>query len=108
MCSIGVFCDIGALPFASFDRVFWINIALISLAASTFANTIYFLGIEKLGAAEVSSFVFFVPFSAIILSALFLDEKLDVFIILGTVLTLYAVKLLNNITLLKRRRKNVE
>lgn len=102
------FADIGALPFASFDRVFWINIALISLAASTFANTIYFLGIEKLGAAEVSSFVFFVPFSAIILSALFLDEKLDVFIILGTVLTLYAVKLLNNITLLKRRRKSVE
>ena len=100
------FVDISAMPFESMDTIFWINTILISLAASTFSNTIYFLGIEKLGAAEVSSFVFLVPFSAIILSAIFLGEKLDLFIILGTVLTLFAVKLLNNITILKRRRKS--
>ena len=99
--------DVTSIPFESFDATCWINIALISLAASTFSNTIYFLGIEKLGAAEVSSFVFLVPFSAIILSAIFLGEKLDMFIILGTVLTLYAVKVLNNITILKRRQKSV-
>lgn len=102
------FVDISVMPFATFDGIFWINMLLISLAASTFANTIFFLGIEKLGAAEVSSFVFLVPFSAIGLSALFLDEKVDLFIILGTVLTLFAVKMLNNITILKRRRKSVE
>lgn len=102
------FVDVSAIPFSSFDGIFWLNTLLISLAASTFANTIFFLGIEKLGAAEVSSFVFLVPFSAIILSAVFLGEKVDLFIIIGTVLTLYAVKLLNNITILKRRRKNVE
>ena len=101
------FVDVRAIPFVSFDAIFWINLVLISLAASTFSNTIYFLGIEKLGAAEVSSFVFFVPFSAIILSAVFLGEKLDAFIILGTILTLFAVKLLNNITILKRRQKSV-
>lgn len=101
------FVDVRAIPFASLDTVFWINTLLISLAASTFSNTIYFLGIEKLGAAEVSSFVFLVPFSAIGLSALFLHEKIDFFIIIGTVLTLFAVKMLNNITILKRRRKNV-
>ena len=100
------FVDISAIAFSSFDTIFWINTILISLAASTFSNTIYFLGIEKLGAAEVSSFVFLVPFSAIILSAIFLGEKLDIFIILGTILSLYAVKLLNNITILKRRRKS--
>jgi len=103
-----LFVDVSTLPFETFDGIFWINILLISLAASTFANTIFFLGIEKLGAAEVSSFVFLVPFSAIILSAVFLGEKVDLFIIIGTVLTLYAVKLLNNITILKRRRKNAE
>lgn len=102
------FVDVSAIPFSSLDGIFWLNTLLISLAASTFANTIFFLGIEKLGAAEVSSFVFLVPFSAIILSAIFLGEKVDLFIILGTVLTLYAVKRLNNITILKRRRKNVE
>ena len=101
------FVDISAIAFSSFDTIFWINTILISLAASTFSNTIYFLGIEKLGAAEVSSFVFLVPFSAIILSAIFLGEKLDIFIILGTILSLYAVKLLNNITILKRRPKSV-
>ena len=101
------FVDVRSMAFETFDGIFWLNIALISLAASTFTNTIYFLGIEKLGAAEVSSFIFLVPFSAIILSAIFLGEKLDVFIILGTVLTLFAVKLLNNITILKRRQKSV-
>ena len=101
------FVDISAIAFSSFDTIFWINTILISLAASTFSNTIYFLGIEKLGAAEVSSFVFLVPFSAIILSAIFLGEKLDIFIILGTILSLYAVKLLNSITILKRRPKSV-
>ena len=100
--------DVSAIPFATFDGIFWINMLLISLAASTFANTIFFLGIEKLGAAEVSSFVFLVPFSAIGLSAIFLDEKVDLFIIIGTILTLFAVKMLNNITILKRRRKSVE
>ena len=100
--------DVSAIPYASFDGIFWINMLLISLAASSFANTIFFLGIEKLGAAEVSSFVFLVPFSAIGLSAIFLDEKVDLFIIIGTILTLFAVKMLNNITILKRRRKNVE
>jgi len=102
-----LFVDVRTIPFETFDSIFWLNTLLISLAASTFANTIFFLGIEKLGAAEVSSFVFLVPFSAIILSAVFLGEKVDLFIIIGTVLTLYAVKLLNNITILKRRRKNV-
>lgn len=101
------FVDVSALPFEKLDGIFWINTLLISLAASTFSNTIYFLGIEKLGAAEVSSFVFLVPFSAIGLSAIFLDEKIDLFIILGTILTLFAVKMLNNITILKRRRKSV-
>lgn len=101
------FVDVSAIPFGSLDGIFWLNTLLISLAASTFANTIFFLGIEKLGAAEVSSSVFLVPFSAIILSAIFLGEKVDFFIILGTVLTLYAVKRLNNITILKRRRKSV-
>lgn len=103
-----LFVDVSAIPFSSLDGIFWINTLLISLAASTFSNTIYFLGIEKLGAAEVSSFVFLVPFSAIGLSALFLDEKVDFFIIIGTILTLFAVKMLNNITILKRRRKNAE
>jgi len=47
-----LFVDISAMPFSTFDGIFWMNILLISLAASTFANTIFFLGIEKLGASR--------------------------------------------------------
>ncbi len=96
-----LFVDVSAIPFASFDGIFWINLLLIAFAASTFANTIYFLGIEKLGAGEVSSFIFLVPFSAIILSAIFLHEKIDLSIIIGTILTIIAVKILNNIKFFK-------
>ncbi len=97
------FVNPSAIAYDTFDSIFWLNLALTAFAATTFANTIYFLGIEKLGAAEVSSFVFLVPFSAILLSMLFLDEKIDLFIVLGTLLSLWAVKRLNNITFFKKR-----
>lgn len=77
----------------------------ISILASTFANTIYFLGIEKLGASEVSSFIFLVPFAAITLSAIFLQEEITYSIVIGTILTLIAVKILNNIKIFRRKEK---
>lgn len=95
------FVDINNIPFSTFDGIFWLNIVLITFAATTFANTIYFLGIETLGAGEVSSFIFLVPFSAIILSALFLKETVDAYMVAGTIMTLFAVKILNNITFFK-------
>lgn len=99
------FVDVDALDFSSFDGIFWLNILFIAFGASTFANTIYFLGIERLGAREVSSFIFLVPFAAISLSILFLGESISLSLVIGTVLTLFAVKLLNNISLRKRRTR---
>lgn len=95
--------DTNAMVSHTYDRSFWLNMLCMSILSTAFANTIFFLGIERLGAAEVSSFMFLVPFSAIILSAIFLDEKIDLFIVFGTMLTLWAVKLLNNIHI--RRKK---
>jgi len=89
------FVNFESIKFSSFDHLFWINIASLVLLATTYANTIYFLGIEKLGAGGVSSFIFFVPFSAIILSAIFLNEHISASIVIGTILTIIAVKLLN-------------
>jgi len=91
------FVDFSAINYASFDGIFWLNIIGITLLSTTYANTIYFLGIEKLGASEVSSFAFLVPFFAIGFAALFLDEKIDASIIVGTILALIAVKILNDI-----------
>ncbi|QDF28299.1 DMT family transporter [Halarcobacter anaerophilus] len=100
------FVDISKINYQSFDEIFYINLFVLTIIASTFANTIYFLGIEKLGAREVSSFIFFVPFAAIILSAFFLKEKITPSIIIGTILTIIAVQILNNIKI--RRKKKIE
>ena len=86
-----------------YDSKFWINMLCMSLLSTTFANTIYFLGIEKLGAREVSSFSFLVPFAAIVLSAIFLDETISIAMVAGTILTIVAVKMLNDIKILKRK-----
>ena len=75
---------------------------MLGIFASTFANTIYFLGIEKLGANEVSSFIFLVPFAAIFFSAIFLNESITYTTIIGTVMIIIAVKILNNIKLIKK------
>lgn len=98
------FVDLSAIKMAAFDGTFWLHIGLIALLSTTFANTVYFVGIEKLGAGEVSSFVFLVPFAAIGLSVLFLDEKISLWMIVGTVMTLAAVKILNNIKLGKSKK----
>ena len=97
------FVDITAIDFSRFDGTFWLHILLISLISTTFANTVYFIGIERLGAGEVSSFVFLVPFAAIGLSVVFLDEQISWWMITGTVMTLGAVKILNNIQLGRKR-----
>lgn len=89
--------DFQSIPFESFDTLFWINMTLISVGSSTFAYTVYFLGVEKLGAGEVSSFIFLVPFMTVLLSWLFLEEEIKTPMIIGTILTILAVKILNNI-----------
>jgi len=99
------FVDFTTLNYESFDSTFWIHILTLALLSTTFTNTVYFIGIEKLGASEVSSFAFLVPFYAIGLSVYFLDEKISIAMIIGTLMTLMAVKILNNIKILPSRTK---
>lgn len=98
-----LFVDLNTIQYEKFDYIFWLNIFSITIFASTFANTIYFLGIEKLGTSAVSSFIFLVPFFAIVLSIIFLNEKVTISIILGTILTLISVKILNNIKIFRKK-----
>ncbi|MCP4969307.1 MAG: DMT family transporter [Arcobacter sp.] len=98
-----LFIDFNNINYASFDNIFWINILSLAIISTTFSTTIYFIGIEKLGTKEVSSFIFLVPFFAIILSVVFLKEEISLSIILGTILTIISVKILNNIKIFKRK-----
>jgi len=97
------FVDVSKLNYQAYDTVFWINILSLAVISTTFATSIYFIGIEKLGANEVSSFIFLVPFSAITLSIIFLKEEVHFTIFVGTILTLFAVKVLNNIKIFKKK-----
>jgi drug/metabolite transporter (DMT)-like permease len=92
------------MNYASFDWIFWANIISLAIVSTTFATSIYFIGIEKLGTNEVSSFIFLVPLFAIIFSAIFLKEHISISIIIGTILTLIAVKILNNIQIFKKKK----
>jgi drug/metabolite transporter (DMT)-like permease len=96
------FLDVSTIAYEKFDGIFWINILSLAVVSTTFATSVYFVGIEKLGANEVSSFIFLVPFFAIILSVIFLGEHISYSIIIGTILTLSAVKMLNNIKIMKK------
>ncbi len=100
------FVDYQHINYKSFDGIFWLNILSLAIVSTTFATSVYFIGIEKLGTNEVSSFIFLVPFSAITLSIVFLKEEVHLSIFIGTVLTLIAVKMLNNIRIF--RKKHVE
>lgn len=98
------FVDFSAIAYESFDSIFWINIFILSVIATTFATTVYFIGVEKLGTNEVSSFIFLVPFFAIVLSIIFLGEEVHITTIIGVILTLIAVKILNNIKIFKKKK----
>jgi len=95
------FVDVSAFNYQAYDTLFWLNILSLAVISTTFATSIYFVGIEKLGTNEVSSFIFLVPFSAITLSIIFLKEEVHFTIFVGTFLTLWAIKILNNIKIFK-------
>jgi len=77
------------------DFVFWLNLLLLSLYGTTFATTIYFLAVVKLGSKRASSFFFLVPFSALIFAAVFLQEKIEAALIIGGILSIMAVYIIN-------------
>ncbi|SFZ98878.1 PUTATIVE INTEGRAL MEMBRANE PROTEIN [hydrothermal vent metagenome] len=99
------FIDFSSLAHIDADSIFVLNLFSISIVATTFATSVYFVGIEKLGANEVSSFIFLVPFFAIGLSWIFLGENIGLHVLFGTILTIFAVSMLNKV---KIKRKYIK
>ena len=85
-----------------FDTKFWVNILILSLWGTTFATTIYFYTVDKLGSKIASSFFFIVPVSAIIFSKIFLNESITISLVIGGIFGLIAVYILN----FSKREKN--
>lgn len=89
-----------------FDFIFWFNIFVITILSTTFATSIYFIGASKLGAKEASSYIFLVPASALSFGAIFLGEEITFNVIIGTIFTIIAIYILNNLNFFKLFKKN--
>lgn len=74
----------------------WLSIAYLVIAGSVIAFGAYIYALKRLPATLVSIHAYINPIVAILLGSLFMGEKLSMFIIAGTLLTLTGVYLVNN------------
>jgi drug/metabolite transporter (DMT)-like permease len=74
---------------------FWLNMLYLAIISSTLATTVYFFASSRLSSYKASSFVFLVPFSALMLSWIFLGEVPKISTITGGLTALAAVYLIN-------------
>ncbi len=78
------------------DSIFWLNLLAISIISTTFATTVYFAGLQKLGSKKGSVFTFLVPFFAIGLGVIFLAESMTFSTLAGVIMVIIALLKLKN------------
>lgn len=86
----------GSLGQTPVELPFWLNMAYISIAATSLATTVYFLSARELGSRLASSFIFTVPVSALIFSWIILGEVPAIHTVAGGALTIAAVSVINS------------
>ena len=79
----------------TFDLIFWINLIVLSVFAMAFGTSIYFYASTKIGPKKASSYIFLVPFTAILFSIYFLGEPFQLSTILGGGIGAFSVYLIN-------------
>ena len=78
-----------------FDMTFWANLILLSVFAMAIGTTTYFYASTELGPGRASSFIFLVPFTAVLFSLYFLKEPLQLSTVLGGILGIFSIYLIN-------------
>ncbi len=78
-----------------FDLIFWINLIILSVFAMAFGTSIYFYASTRLGPKRASSYIFLVPFTAILFAIYFLEEPFQLSTILGGGLGVLSIYLIN-------------
>lgn len=76
---------------------FWIALVYLAVFGQTIATTIFFMASGKLGSQRTSSFMFLVPVFALFSAWLILDEPMQMHIIVGGTITMFAVYFINTI-----------
>jgi drug/metabolite transporter (DMT)-like permease len=75
---------------------FWVALIYLAVLGQTLATTIFFMASGKLGSEKTSSFMFLVPVFALFSAWLVLDEAIELHIILGGAISMFAVFFINN------------
>jgi drug/metabolite transporter (DMT)-like permease len=95
------FTDFDTIINSFVDLRFWLNTLFVSVISTAIASTIFFLGVKKIGADGVSSFMFVTPVSAIGFGVFILGEKLSFFTLIGIGMAILAVYMLNRVGIFK-------
>lgn len=89
----------------NFNKIAWLNLLALSLYGTTFGTSIYFMASSIWGGKKASGYFFLVPFSAVIFASIFLNEKIDIFIMIGAIFTILAIYKLNGYNFIDIKRK---
>jgi len=89
------FISISEILNANLDLRFYINFFFVSLGAMSFGTSIYMYYTPVLGPSKASIFIFSVPFLAIALANIFLNEPFSLNIIIGGTISLLAIYIVN-------------
>ena len=90
---------------ASLDSIGWVNLLALSLYGTTFGTSIYFMATSTWGGKKASGYFFLVPITAVFFASIFLDERVDIFTIIGGVFTILAIYQLNGYNLIEIKQR---
>ncbi len=79
----------------SFDFKITFNLLALSVFGTSFATAAYFFGSSVLGGKRASTYIFIVPLTSVLFAVLFLNEKIDIFMIIGGIISIIGVYILN-------------
>ena len=74
---------------------FWVSLIYLAVFGQTIATTIFFMASGKLGSQKTSSFMFLVPVFALFSAWLILDEQMQLHILIGGAISMFAVYFIN-------------
>ena len=79
------------------DYRFWIALIYLAVLGQSVATTIFFMASGKIGSEKTSSFMFLVPIFALFFAWLLLDEPIELHIVVGGSLSMFAVYFINRV-----------
>ena len=89
------------LNYSIYDSRFLVHF-LVVCSAMSFGTSIYIIASYRLGPVQASTFIFSVPFIAMLTAFIIIDEPLGFNVIIGGLLSLFSIFLVNYVVLPKR------